>query len=271
MTRFVVALRAEAIPLIDHFGLSATGASPRAFPTFTSGSTSLVVSGPGKTRAAAATAYLYATTDNRDPDTWLNVGIAGHRDRAPGNLIRAHKIRDAATGASFYPARVGAFDIETAAVTTVDRTEAEFATDAVYEMEASGFVETALRWSTSELVQCLKVISDNRQTGTASITKQSIIDLVGGRLADIDGLVAHLESLANELPRDSTEALAAYTERWHFTTTEERRLSVVLSRCRAFEYFPEPPTFDALEHAGDVLGALDAELRARALAQDGYP
>ena len=85
MTRFVVALRAEARPLIDRYRLEP--ADDGAFRCFHGSGRSLVISGVGKVAAAAATACLH----EKPLDVWVNVGIAGHRDRAPGELVRAHR------------------------------------------------------------------------------------------------------------------------------------------------------------------------------------
>jgi len=59
MLNFVVALKAEANPLIEHFNLKHE--PNNYFPVFSSGETSLIVSGIGRNLASAATAWLAAS------------------------------------------------------------------------------------------------------------------------------------------------------------------------------------------------------------------
>ena len=172
MTRFVVALRAEARPLIDRYQLEPR--EPGPFRCFHGSGRSLVISGVGKVAAAAATACLH----EKPLDVWVNVGIAGHRDRAPGELVRAHRVTDTGTGKRFYTTLLGLPHIDTEGVSTVDLPETTFASRDVFDMEASGFYQTALRVSTSELVQCVKIVSDNLDTGTDGLTGERGSELV---------------------------------------------------------------------------------------------
>ena len=286
MIRFVVALRAEARPLIDRYQLEAfvpgvpgEPGDDGAFRCFHGrhgrhgrygrhgSGRSLVISGVGKIAAAAATARLH----EKPLDVWLNVGIAGHRDRAPGELVRAHRVTDAGTGEHFYPTLLGLPHIDTEGVTTVDVPEAEFASRDVFDMEASGFYQTALRFSTSELVQCVKIVSDNVDTGTDGLTVERIRKLVECNLDAIDDVVAHLETLATELePLRSlgdVPDVEPFFETWHFTTSEGRRLSRLFVRHRALQGLPTAGDFRQLKTASAVLQELDQRVRALALEQ----
>ena len=279
MIRFVVALRAEARPLIDRYQLEAflpgEAGADGAFRCFHGrhgghgSGRSLVISGVGKIAAAAATARLH----EKPLDVWLNVGIAGHRDRAPGELVRAHRVTDAGTGERFYPTLLGLPHIDTEGVTTVDVPETEFASCDVFDMEASGFYQTALRFSTSELVQCVKIVSDNVDTGTGGLTVERISKLVESNLDAIDDVVAHLETLATELEPlrslGNVPDVEPFFETWHFTTSERRRLSRLLVRHRALQGLPTTEDFEfrQLKTASAVLQELDQRVRALALEQ----
>ncbi len=279
MTRFVVALRAEARPLIDRYQLEAfEPGDDGAFRCFHGrhgrhgSDRSLVISGVGKVAAAAAVTYLH----EKPLDVWVNVGIAGHRDRAPGELVRAHRVTDSGTGERYYPTLLGLPHIDTEGVTTVDVPETEFASRDVFDMEASGFYQTALRFSTSELVQCVKIVSDNVDTGTDGLTVERVSELVERNLDAIDDVVAHLETLATELeplrslpPLEDAPDVEPFFETWHFTTSEKRRLSRLLLRHRALQSLPttEELEFRQLKTASAVLQELDQRLRALALEQ----
>ncbi len=272
MTRFVVALRAEATPLIQHYRMLPEEDSGRAFPIYRSQRQTLVIAGVGKIRAAAATAVLASKLPSNASDAWINIGIAGHRDRPLGELVVAHTVTDHASGKRYFPPRLGAFDLTSTAIRTVDRPETEFEADDVYEMEASGFVETALRFATGELVQCLKIVSDNRSSGTATITRESIHDLVVEHLGAVDALSNHLEQMVKEAPAtrlvDASVAEVIVGAR-HFTTSQKRRLATLLLRLQAFDPTPDTSGCDQ-KSAAELLQCLENRVHELALKQQGY-
>jgi hypothetical protein len=262
MTRFVVALGAEARPLIDRYRLEPAGGG--TFRVYQGGGRRLVVSGVGKVAAAAATAYLH-----EEPSAvWLNVGIAGHRDRTPGELLRANRVTDAATGERFYPTLLGLTAIDSAGVTTVDAPETELASPELFDMEASGFYATALRFSTSELVQCVKIVSDNLATGIDGVTSARVSELVERKLDAIDAVVSHLESIATDIAPERGELeVTPFTDTWHFTTSQTRRLRRLLVRCRAFRAPVRADDFKRLSSAAAVLDGLDEHVKRLATEQ----
>lgn len=265
MTSFVVALHAEAKPLIEHYGLEPT--EEPGFRVFEGAGRRVVISGIGKVAAAAATAYLRDTV----LDVWVNVGIGGHRDRASGEMVLASRVSDAATAARYYPTRVGLAELDTAGVTTVDVPETAFASSDVFDMEASGFYPTALRFSTSELVHCLKIISDNLDTGTDHLTAARVTDLVEDSLAAVVALVDDLEKLAATLdPLRDEPDVEPFVQAWHFTASQKRRLTRLLVRHRAFEKQPSADELRASPSAKTVLDQLTDSLRTLALERRGY-
>lgn len=186
MLRFVVALEAEARPLIERYGLARD--SHRGFKVFRRDEVALVVSGVGKTASAAATSYLHLAAGGGCQAAWLNVDIAGQRGRPVGEAVVAHKIRDFASERCWYPPQVLTLPCVSDEVLTVDRPENDFEEPAVYDKEASGFYDAACRFATAELVQCLKVISDGPGSDLTRLTARRIGDLVAGRLAVVEEL-----------------------------------------------------------------------------------
>lgn len=264
MTCLVVALPAEARPIARHLSL-APPAETGPFQRFLGPGTELIVSGPGKSAAAAATAYLRAVAGGAARG-WVNVGIAGCGDRAVGETVLAGKILDRASGRVWYPPLVFQPPCATATVCTVDRPELDFADGHVYEMEASGFFETATRFATGELVQVLKVVSDNRERPAGRLTAESVEELVHAALGTLDRLLDSLRGLSDELAgrRPQTPGLADFVARWRFTVTERRQLERLLSRLAVLEPGVElrPEGFAAAAAAGDVLRSLRRRLRA---------
>ena len=212
MLRFVVALAAEARPLIERFGMAAAGDGPfpGPFPVYRGEDAWLVVSGHGKAAAAAATAYLHLFSGGALGCAWLNVGLGGHGQRTLGEGVVAHKISDAASGASWYPQLVIDSPRPTVPVLTVERVEDEYAPPWIYESEAAGFFPTACRFSVAELVHCYKVVSDNPDaTLSRRMSSASIEELIASNLEDVEVFARDLADLAWEAESIATAAIAA--------------------------------------------------------------
>jgi hypothetical protein len=121
----------------------------------------------------------------------------------------------------------------------VDRRESEFDSNAAYDMEAYGFVAAALRFSTAELVQSIKVVSDNRESTFAAWTAGAVRELVESRVEAVAGAVERFREIARDLEPlrrellESRGLLSAYRSRTHFTSSESRRLRRLLQRWAA--------------------------------------
>ncbi len=263
MINIVVALPAEARPLLDHFRLR-DKQHDCAFPVYRNADMALIVSGPGKVAAAAATAVLARTKNKSSTAAWLNIGIAGHAEHAIGAGYIAHRITDNATGTSWYPPQILDLTIPTETLHTVDRPEEGYPAAALYEMEASGFYPTACRFSSSELVQCFKVISDNRVQTTTAVTAQLCTQLITARLADIEQLLAALSAKADEYsnwhtPHPDLEQLSG---RWHFSVSQQHQLGQLARRWKVLA--PEQPLWleqlEKQQRATDVLRCIEQHL-----------
>lgn len=269
MLHLVVALRAEARPLIEHFRLTRDlDAAP--FELYRGDQMTLVVSGMGKLAAATAVGWMAALSGGA-PAAWLNVGIAGHGTRRVGESILAHAVVDRATGAIHYPALVFDPHGPTDRVLTVDAVERHYTDDGAFDMEASGFAQAAARFASAELVHCLKIISDGPEAPPETLTKARLGELVGGHLERVAKVAAQLAELADEARRLAAPPaeLDLFLGRWHFTVTERRQLRRLLER-----WWTLRPAGSALEAVADdasvrrgkdVLAALRRELEASAL------
>lgn len=226
----VVALRAEAQPIIEHFRLSpvSRGAPFRVFLSGDEGF-ALVISGSGRVAAGAAVAHLAGYGDDAG---WLNVGVAGHGDRPLGAVVLAHRIRDSHSGRAWYPPLVFEPPCPTAPLQTVDRACTDFPTDDVYDMEAAGFYDIAAKYASHELVHCLKVISDNRDHPVALLTRARVGELVRSNMTVIHRLVEALAALSSEERWRHVEpvGLEAILGSTHFTVTQRRQLRRALRR-----------------------------------------
>ena len=270
--RLVVAVHPEARPLVDRYRLRRD--SDSRFPVYdgelelddTRHAVSLIVSGVGKAAAAAATGYLAASRPAAMA-VWLNVGIAGHRDQSIGAAYAVHRIRDAGAQRNFFPSLVGC-RMDSRPLTTVDRPERDFDSEELYDMEGSAFYEAALNFSPTELIQCLKIVSDNRLNPADGLTKESITGLVSDRLEELDALAVDLTRLARSASAQIHEPahVESFVNRWHFSRTQRLRLHHLLRRA---ELLLEE-TLDAEQFAGrhdsrEVLSDLEEMVEASVL------
>lgn len=197
MLNIVVAHSLEAKPLIEMLRLKKL-ASLSAYSLYQNDKgVCLIVSGMGKTSAAAATAYLAAKQENKSNSAraWLNIGIAGHQTVELGEGLLAGKISDRSTGLSYYPSMLFS-GFSTTEIITVDKPEHEYPKNAAYEMEATGFYSTATRIVTSELVQVFKIISDNPTNHVHDIDLSSIGKWIRGQREQIVEIIRQLEEAA---------------------------------------------------------------------------
>ena len=110
---------------------------------------------------------------------WLNVGIGGHRTLPLGEIVLAQPgDADAAADQIWCPSLVFEPPCATATVTTVDRPETGYPEDTVYEMEAAGFCAAAARFASAELIQVVKVISDNAAAPPERLTAGRVEELI---------------------------------------------------------------------------------------------
>ena len=260
----VVALQAEAQPLITRFGLRCE--SPRGmFRIYRSESMALVVSGVGKSLSAAATGYLCGCSDGWRNAPWINIGVAGHRNVDVGELIVANKIVDQSTAHSWYPPQLVS-NVDNSTLITVDKPEESYPERAAYDMEAAGFFPSATRCSSGELVQSIKVISDNPHQSIASLNARSIEQLITKNLSEIEQFIHRLSELSIEikvLPHNGSLP-ESWAKRWSFSVTQGHRLRRLLQRWKVL--IGDGETLDsvlgACKDGAAVLTALEARLKA---------
>ena len=260
---FVVALPLEAKSITEHFDLQlASVQSPFRVYTNADNSLCLIVSGVGKVSAATATAFVAARSGANPATAWLNIGVAGHKNLPIGTLILAHKITDTSRGRSWYPPQILDTPCQTKALLTVDEEIHDYPDDAVCEMEASGFYQTASRYTTHELIHCVKIISDNEENET--IEYGGVEGLIRENLDTIHSIVYQLLDISAEqsdLSRPSPY-FELFMQQWHFTVTQQHQLQKFLSRWTVL--FPEEdPLRLALKETGNakqVLAYLEEKL-----------
>lgn len=225
-----VALPCEAKPLIEHFKLKKE-LSITAFSIYRNSNLTLTVTGIGKSAMAAGVAYSLALFPSPALPVLLNIGIAGHATHDLGSVFSTDKIVDQDSGRSYYPQLVTTPVCSTLTVTTVSRPQPDYPTAAsLYEMEAAAFYETAIRFSSSELIQCIKVISDNKHNPTEQIKPAQVSLWIQGALPVIEEYAQQLSRLAlldKSIEENHFDEISA---QWRFSSNEKLQLKSLLNK-----------------------------------------
>jgi len=191
MIYIVVALAAEARPLTSHFQLERVE-ELAPLSVYRRPGLVLIVAGVGKEEVATAVDNLSKAIPADGPSVWLNLGVAGHRVHDIGTAVLARQVTDAETGEVFRLSPPEDLHLEIGDVRTVSHVETKYESDALYEMEAAAFCERAARLTTVELIQVLKIVSDNRRTGTLCVSAHQVQSLVEENLPRLDLVISNL-------------------------------------------------------------------------------
>ncbi len=241
------ALHCEAKPFIAHFKLK-KDSSPHPFAIYRNETVVLTISGSGKVAMAAAVAYTMAVFSGAKKPVLLNAGIAGHRTAELGTVFGANKITDADTGRNFYPQPIVGCDCETLPALTVSTVENDYRDDGLYEMEASAFYETACRFTTAELIQVFKTVSDNHRESVEHIDAKKVTQWLEGSVKSIAKGIENLRELVKEqvvFPEEHYETLLAHH---HFSVSSRHQLKALLQRLHVLSG-DKMPDLTAMEFA----------------------
>ncbi len=200
MLIWVVALHCEAKPVIDLYRLKKSS-QHSAFDLYENDTMQCVVSGIGKTQAAEATAWVAALHHQQVSLCWINLGIAGAAEYVLGEIFRLSEITDQQSNQHFHPALACTGKLKSTSCISLDQPSNDYHPEAIYDMEASAFFATATHFSNPQLVQSLKIISDNRQQQTG-YDKTAVSNLIHNQMDAIDHFAQNLLRLKQQLIDD---------------------------------------------------------------------
>lgn len=230
----VTALHCEAKPIIDFFKLKKITSTATPFPIYVNPEKTihLIITGIGKMRSAAATAFLYTWSGSHSESCFINVGIAGSIHWGVGDAVLAHHILDESTQRSWYPF-VSCHRYERQGrLTTVDQPKETYPLQGMVDMEASGFFQSALCFVSLEHIQVIKVISDQDVSTQQSINKAWVERLISNQLASITNIATYLCHLSQSESIYHIHPLSMdlFLTSWHFTETQRLQLKEMLRR-----------------------------------------
>ncbi|MCZ6804069.1 MAG: hypothetical protein O7D86_09090 [Proteobacteria bacterium] len=230
MIHFFCALPCEAQPIIQHFKLTEL----KQFDLFRIYQSkdkqgSLTITGIGKLNASAAVSYHHACLNTSADNIWLNVGVAGHASIQVGEARLINKITDNQCDSCWYPQILFKPPCDSTSLLTLDNPSTDYQ-DALFDMEASGFYQMALRLGTAELIHCLKIISDNNEQPTSTINADNVKKMISAHTGTIDSIPDSLKPFATDMASiiKEPEHYQKFIELWHFTQSERIQLSRLL-------------------------------------------
>ena len=227
MLIWVCAMHCEAKPVIDFYRLKKSH-DDNAFDLYRGDKMTCIVSGIGKLASAAASAWIAARHDDAASIAWNNLGIAGAATHEPGAIFALNQVIDADTNQCYYPAPGADSRLPACACLTLSQPSEDYHENTLFDMEASGFIYSALRFSSAELTQSIKIVSDNHHYQMGK-DRPRISALIHQHIEAIDQQATSLITLNQEI-----SALAIPAESWqqlielvHFSQTQKNRLRVL--------------------------------------------
>ena len=128
-------------------------------------------------------------------------------------------------------------------------------------MEASAFYEMAVRFSTSELIHCFKVISDNENSSIEKIQPKLVTKWIASQANEIERLLQYLEKLREFIVPVKLEVYNEMVNKWHFTVSGKIKLKALLLRWKVLSVRDWQYDKEERELSGkEVLKKLEAEV-----------
>ena len=235
--RWVVALKEEAQIILEYFKLKAVN-EKTIYPIYMNEEEThwLILSGIGRSNAAASTAYLYSFSKASKYTSWVNIGIAGSDKGHYGDLYLVDKISTYQGKKSTYPSTMPKTHLPKMHLFTSDIPISDYSTYELIDMEGSAFFDIASKLTSKEFICLMKVISDGPENDIKEITKSKISNLIKENLLKIIDVISYYERLSEEEFQitEKPELFYAIKSKWHFTATQSYKLETLLRRLEVY-------------------------------------
>ena len=193
----ITAFLQEAKPVIELLNLQKVEV-PSPFKLYKGEIHNLVISGPGEENTTQAVSFLHGHLPSLFTP-WLNIGLAGHGSENIGNALQVVKCIDENSGRSTFPPQLYTSIFPKTILKTVQHPSNEYLSGHAYDMEGFSFFQTATRFSTNELVQSVKIISDNPGKPFSEFSKSETESLISPHLPNLLLLIEEMEKSSKSL------------------------------------------------------------------------
>jgi nucleoside phosphorylase len=259
---FVVALSCEAKPLVDYYRLEKQSTS--AFPYYFKPSCAqhpyninLVVSGIGLQAMATACGWLGGVSKTKNT-VWLNVGTAGHATLKLGEIARVVCAAQSDSEIRHFPPLVAKWGGVNASLISSAAPVSQYPEQLLVDMEASAFFMAAKRFASAELVQALKVISDNPDNKIELLNATKLSALIASQMDLIHEFSMALIKLAKVGP--SADKSQYFAHELHCTVSQSLQFNDLTSKLHNLNV--EKVQIDALLKQAPDMKTVLADLKA---------
>lgn len=194
------ALKAEAVPLIDHFKLRKDAKFP--FPLYQNNNLCLLIIGVGKKKIEERISAIY-NYHGLNHLQFLNIGISGGHpiNSKKGQIYIINKIVDDQTGHSFFPDILIDNKIEENSITTVDKTINDGRKDYknLVDMEASEIFKSCIKKVSTHQISFLKIVSDYMGEDTFLLSNQIIKELIKDHIDTIQLFLTNISKIQKKI------------------------------------------------------------------------
>lgn len=259
---FIVALHPEARPIIERYGLEKR-ISCIPFSFFENEKHRLIISGIGRINAAAATGYLLSQIDE-SPQSIINLGIAGHGKLNIGTPFIANRVICPEEKVAHYPTPILDQDIERSALQTCNTPEKAYPQPIGYDMEAHTICSVAYKAVSRELIQIIKIVSDNPSSNLDTFDPKTATDLISIHLPLIDEIIESMDGIIQSISLDPIllKLVNKIQSSHHFTFTQSHQLRKVIQQAHVLGLNNSKITdlVSSCANAKDLIAALKKKL-----------
>ena len=228
MIHLIVATNSEARPLIDLFKLKKKKLKKNFI--YENQSISLTITGIGKVNAAIGVTQTYFFYNQKSDNIWINIGIAGHKNLKVGDICSVSKISDNEIDKKFFPF-INGFRMQNQECLTIGKQKKSYSSS-IYDMESSGFYQSACKYSSKELLQIVKIISDNQYESIDFKNKEIVYNLIINHKKLINELCSFMFRLKKRIfpisNKISDTELNNLFSKIKFTFTEREQMKALL-------------------------------------------
>lgn len=233
LVTIVAALSCEVKALLDRY--RAKKVCDKPFTLFRAEAESveidILISGIGALPMATAIGWLggYRPAAHR---AWLNVGTAGHGSMDLGEAFRVHTSSDILSERKHFPPLIVRSRFVSDEVLSVNAPTSDYPAEGGMDMEAYAFFNAATRFSSNELVQAIKVVSDNPEHSLENLNAQTISALMQPHTEAINEFAFSVATSAHS--SISQNNVLVFPE-IHITHSQHQQLGVLVNKLAALD------------------------------------
>ncbi len=225
---FHIALKHEALPIINYFNLIPHKKKIKDVFSNLEENIFLIVSGVGIQNTKNAIITLSKLNDYSEDSLWVNIGLAGHESFKVGSIYEIKKVVSSIYKNIFF---TNSFYNKVPVYTAccVNAEEKKYKKKYLYDMESYGFLEALDSLTIKENIFMFKVVSDNLQSKPESY-KNFAIYSISKHIAKISDILNKYRNKSLENFYEITLTLNMIKKKYHVTFYNEKKLEKILKK-----------------------------------------